>query len=303
MNIALHGVETHVTKDFGRGKIKFIRYADDFVIFGKTLEDIQRANLLVTEFLKLVGLKLSVEKKPGTTGPIGLDFLSYNFANKKCSRHRGVKSTKGVTQNFRLVTKPSRLAVKNHKSALSRILVDFKGAPIGKVTERLSKCIKGWTCYRAVTQSTLTFSKLDEWLWKKLWRWAKRLYGGAKKAKLKCFSVKGWSFGYLEKDKPFILDRQDQTGVRKFIKIKANASIYDGNLVYFAERLSQANPRIKNLRNLFKKQNYLCAKCGLNLLPGEIIELHHSLDLNFKRTGEISSVHGHCHDPIHTTRK
>ena len=312
MNIALHGVETHVIKNFGRGKIKFIRYADDFVIFGKTLEDVQTANLLVIEFLKWAGLKLSVEKtrighsmekKPGTTGQIGLDFLSYHFKNKKCSRHRGVKSTQGVTQNFRLITKPSKLAVKNHKYDLSKILVDFKGAPIGKVIERLSKSIKGWTWYQAVTQSTLTFSKLDEWLWKKLWHWAKKRYRGAKKAKLKCFSVNGWSFGYMEKNKPFILDRHDKTGVRKFIKIKANASIYDGDLVYFAKRLSQTNPRIKNLRNLFKKQNYLCAGCGLNLLPGEIIELHHSLDLNFKRTGKISFVHGHCHDQIHATRK
>ena len=101
----------------------------------------------------------------------------------------------------------------------------------------------------------------------------------------------------MEKNKSFILDRRhDKTKVRKFIKIKANASIYDGDLAYFAKRLSQTNPRIKNLRNLFKKQNYLCTVCSLKLLRGEIIELHHLLDLNFKRTGKISFVHGHCHD-------
>ncbi len=89
--------------------------------------------------------------------------------------------------------------------------------------------------------------------------------------------------------------------MRKFVKIKPGASIYDGNLVYFAERLSYSNPRIKSLKGLFIKQNYLCSHCGSFLLPNEIIELHHVFDDNLNRTGEICFVHGHCHDSIHST--
>jgi RNA-directed DNA polymerase len=37
INIALHGMENYVINLFGRSQIKVIRYADDFVIFGKTL--------------------------------------------------------------------------------------------------------------------------------------------------------------------------------------------------------------------------------------------------------------------------
>jgi RNA-directed DNA polymerase len=312
MNIALHGMETHVTKEFGRNKIKVIRYADDFVVFGKTLKDVQKAEKLVSEFLKPVGLCLSkdktrighsMENKPDTTELIGLDFLSFHFYNVKCSRHRGVKNTKGVTQNFRLITCPSREAVANHKKALSKILVDYKNAPLGSVIERLSSKIKGWTWYHSITQSTRTFSKLDEWLWHKLWKWAKRRYRSAEKAKQKCFSVRGWNFGFVtENCRTFILDRHDQTRVRKFVKIKANSSIYDGDLVYFAKRLSLSNPRIKSLRNLINKQNYLCSQCGLLMLPGDVIELHHLKDEHNENTGEIRFVHGHCHDYIHSTK-
>jgi RNA-directed DNA polymerase len=312
MNIALHGMETHVTKEFGRNKIKVIRYADDFVVFGKTLEDVQKAEKLVSEFLKPVGLCLSTDKtrighsmenKLGTTGFIGLDFLSFHFYNVKCSRHRGVKNTKGVTQNFRLITCPSREAIANHKKALSKILVDYKNAPLGRVIERLSSKIKGWTWYHSVTQSTRTFSKLDEWLWHKLWKWAKRRYRTAERAKQKCFSVRGWNFGFVTEDgQTFILDRHDQTKVRKFVKIKANSSIYGGDLVYFAKRLSFSNPRIKSLRNLINKQNYLCSHCGLLMLPGDVIELHHVKDEHNENTGEIRFVHGHCHDYIHSTK-
>ena len=312
MNIALHGLETHVVTKFGRDKIKLIRYADDFVVFGKTLKDVQKAEKLVIDFLKCAGLNLSAEKtrighsmenKPGTTGSTSIDFLSFTFQNTKCSRHRGVKNIKGVTQPFRLVTKPSRKAVVNHKKSLSRILVRYKNAPLGAVIERLASKIQGWTWYHSVTQSTQTFSKLDAWLWRKLWIWAKKRYRSAKKAKEKCFSVKGWAFGYSEDGQDFILNRHDKTKVRKFVKIKPGASIYDGNLLYFAKRLSYSNPRIKSLRGLFIKQNYLCSHCGSVLLPNETIELHHVLGDNLNRTGKICFVHGHCHDSIHSTDK
>lgn len=154
MNIALHGIETHVMKPFGRNEIKVVRYADDFVIFSKTLENIQSAEKLVVEFLKPVGLRLSkdktrighsISKLPGTSDPVGLDFLFFNFKNIPCSIHRGVKSTQEVKQTFRLVTRPSKEAVVKHKMALSRILVDYKSAPMGRIMERLSSRIRGWT--------------------------------------------------------------------------------------------------------------------------------------------------------------
>jgi len=40
MNVVLHGMETHVLNEFGRDKIKVIRYADDFIVFGKRLSEI-----------------------------------------------------------------------------------------------------------------------------------------------------------------------------------------------------------------------------------------------------------------------
>lgn len=168
MNIALHGMENYVTDEFSRNQIKVVRYADDFVIFGKTLENVLKAKILVSEFLKPVGLNLSEKKTrighsmeilPGTTRPIGLDFLSYNFRNIACSKHRGVKNTQGTPQTFKLVTKPSKDSVARHKAALSRILIEYKGAPIGRVMERLASRIRGWTWYHSISQSTITFSK------------------------------------------------------------------------------------------------------------------------------------------------
>nr|YP_009495543.1 reverse transcriptase [Psammoneis japonica]AWQ64273.1 reverse transcriptase [Psammoneis japonica] len=313
MNIALHGLEEQLVIVFKRNEIKVIRYADDFVIFGKTLEIVHRAKEIVKQFLKPIGLELSekkprighsMEQKPGTEGPPGLDFLGFHFRNISCSVHRGVKSTQGKKQLFKLITHPSKDAVKRHKSNLRFILGKHKKAPLGRVIERLASCIRGWTWYHSVTQCHRTFSKLDAWLWDRLWRWAIRRYRGRRNAKLKCFSVQGWKFGYLEKGKPRTLNRHDQTKVRRHVKIKPGASIYDSSLVlYFAGRIPFAHPRSKSLLSLFKKQQYSCPTCGHWFMPSDIIELHHVIDNNGKRTGQLQFIHAHCHDRVHSPSK
>ncbi len=80
-------------KELGkRNQIKVIRYADDFVIFGKTLKDVQRAKEFTIEFLQPVGLNLSetktcighsMEKKPGTSGPYWFRFFIFPFSKYK----------------------------------------------------------------------------------------------------------------------------------------------------------------------------------------------------------------------------
>jgi RNA-directed DNA polymerase len=125
-------------------------------------------------------------------------------------------------------------------------------------------------------------------------------YKGAKKAKKKCFSVRGWNFGFYLDGKMYRLKRHDETKVRKYIKIKAGASIYSGELLYFSNRLSYHNSRFKRLHRVLKKQGYKCAQCKRVFLPNDIIELHHVLLANKQRSDVIEFVHGHCHDEIHS---
>ncbi len=118
--------------------------------------------------MKPIGLELSeeksrishsMEKLPGTDGSPGLNFLGYHFRNVKCSIHRRVKSTQGKKQTFKLITHPSMDAVKRHKANLKVTLKKFKTAPLGKVTERISSIIRGWTWYHSVTQCLRPFQK------------------------------------------------------------------------------------------------------------------------------------------------
>lgn len=61
-NVALHGMETLLLKNFRRDGVKIIRYADDFLIMGRELDDIKKAKGIVVDFLQTMDLKLSEEK-------------------------------------------------------------------------------------------------------------------------------------------------------------------------------------------------------------------------------------------------
>lgn len=150
-NVALHGMETSLLKNFRRDGVKIIRYADDFLVMGRKLDDIKKAKEIVADFLQTLDLELSEEKtrighsmEPMDDGSkAGVDFLGYHFRNYVTSKHRGVKSTRGVKQTFKQVSMPSKDSVKNHKIAIKDILKKYKNAPRKAVLARLAEQIKG----------------------------------------------------------------------------------------------------------------------------------------------------------------
>jgi len=139
-------------------------------------------------------------------------------------------------------------------------------------------------------------------MYHRLQKWATKRFKTAKNAKKRCFSVKGWQFGFKQKGVTYILKRHDQTKVRKYVKIKAGASIYDGKLEYFFERMSMHNARIARLRKVMVSQKHECTYCKLKFFPHDILELHHVLKQDGTRSKELQFVHGHCHDVLHKTK-
>jgi len=151
-NIALHGMEKELLSRFARDRLKFIRYADDFVVMGRNYDDIIKAKEVIKDFLRPIGLNLSESKtrightmknEPGMSGTVGLDFLGYHFRNYSRSKHRGVKSTRGETQNFIQISKPSLSSMKRHKAEIRSILRAHKSSPLGAVIAALSARIRG----------------------------------------------------------------------------------------------------------------------------------------------------------------
>ena len=97
MNLTLDGLEpllaAHFPPRHGH-KVNFVRYADDFIVIGKSKELlVNEVTPLIIEFLKERGLELSREKTMVTHVTAGFDFLGKHI--QKYSHGK-------------LLTKPSR---------------------------------------------------------------------------------------------------------------------------------------------------------------------------------------------------
>jgi len=76
------------------------RYADDFVVFGKTEEALNgEARRIIREFLKERGLNLNEEKTKTTTLQAGFNFLGFTFRE-----YPDVKRAKATKQGIFLAT-------------------------------------------------------------------------------------------------------------------------------------------------------------------------------------------------------
>nr|WP_244422249.1 reverse transcriptase domain-containing protein [Ktedonobacter racemifer] len=64
MNIALHGMETDLIAAYRwkEGRPKFVRYADDLVVFHPKLEGVEKAKEILSEWLQRIGLELKPSK-------------------------------------------------------------------------------------------------------------------------------------------------------------------------------------------------------------------------------------------------
>ena len=84
----------------------------------------------------------------------------------------------------------------------------------------------------------------------------------------------------------------------KFVMVKGDKSPYDGDITYWSKRNSKLYDN--HTAKALKRQNHTCGECGLHLIPGEKIHLHHidGNHNNWKRSN-LMAVHESCHDYIH----
>src|SRR5271168_3048198 len=145
-------------------KVHLVRYADDFIITGTSKELLRdQVQPLVAHFLSERGLELSHEKTSITQVDDGFDFLGQTL------RRYGTK----------FLLKPSR---KNVRTFLAKIgdVIQHEGGHLsaGQLIERLNPKIRGWALYHRHASSAHTFARVDDVIFHKLWRWARRRHRG-----------------------------------------------------------------------------------------------------------------------------
>jgi len=309
-NIALHGMERAVWLAFTHkeGKPALVRYADDFVVFHPTLAGGEKARQVVEKWLKDMGLELKPEKTriahtlEGESA--GFNFLGFNVRQYRVpeaqSGVRGGNSKSGKDKlGFKTIIKPSKEAIKRHAREMKQVITGHQAAPQGALIARMNPIITGWANYYRTVVSGEAFSRQDQQLYNVLRAWARRRH----KKSLAWVHRKYWQWGdengWTFTDGKHALNKHTKVKIKRHVKVRGNASPYDGNLLYWGQRLKEHPLVNTRTGSLLVSQKGRCASCGLQFMPGDQVETDHIVPRRLggeDKMANLQLLHRHCHD-------
>ena len=309
-NIALHGLENRIKQTRGLREAAVIRYADDFVVLHPQLGKVQKCQTIIEEWLSEYGLELSAEKtriahtldKMDDIKP-GFDFLGFNIRQYPVGKHHSAKNTNGKLLGFKTIIKPSDKSVKRHYQKLSDIIKRLNSASQVKLIKELNPSIRGWCNYFKTVCSKETFTKLQHLTYKRLRRWADRRHPNKSKHWVsdkywKTVEDDKWVFKTTGKYETELL-KHSKVAITRHTKVIGEESPYNGDTLYWGERMSNHPEIKKSLANLLKKQRGKCNWCGLSFQEGEKLEKDHIIPVKAggsNKRENFQLLHNHCHD-------
>lgn len=279
-------------------QINYVRYADDFIVTGKSKELLETEVLpLLNAFMAERGVALSEEKTLITHIDNGFDFLGQNVRK----------------YNGKLLIKPSNKNVKAFLGKVREVLTRHKMAPAWLIVQWLNPKIRGWANYHRHVVSSETFSYVDHRIWQMLWRWARRRHSNKPRhwvAKKYFGRVGGreWVFGGLKPDGVMHhLLLASQVSIKRHVKVKGDANPYDQSQEqYFEkrqlERLKENRLWFGKLRLIWERQKHRCPLCGQPFRDDDDWDLHHIV---YRTRGggdeaeNLMMLHPNCHRQYH----
>lgn len=312
-NIALHGMETAITQAYPSDQQPHVvRYADDFVVLHPTEEGVQKAQARAAAWLADMGLEMKASKTRiahtlyPINGQAGFNFLGFTIRQFPMGKSQTGKDGHGKPLGFKTLIKPSQEKVKEHLRALGRTVHALKAASQEQVIGALNPQIVGWSHYYRTVVAKETFDDCDSTLYHILRSWARRRHPNKNMHWImgKYWAVdnhEGWKFKAAT---GYVLKRHTATPITRHIKVRGKASPYDGNLIYWAQRL-RAHPLMHStVGKLLYAQHGQCAWCGLYFRDGDLLEIDHIRPSSQGGKNEwhnLRVIHRHCHDQRHCT--
>jgi RNA-directed DNA polymerase len=313
-NIALHGLEDVARtaggpKEQRKGGTRVyqsthcIRYADDFVVFHNTWEGIQRCKEAIQEWLQGMGLALkeaktrfahTLEAKEECNGNVGFDFLGFTIRQFPVGKYQSRKL-------YKTIIKPSKSKIAAHYHALAHTIERMHAATLDDVIGALNKQIVGWCNYYKTQVSKQVFATLENLLWHKIYRWAKRKHphksaGWILKKYFK--PVGGHKHSVVGSTHSLI--RHNDTPIERHVPLRKGVSPYDGDWSYWGTRRGKYIGLNTVRGKLLKYQGGRCTHCRLFFTVDDEIDIHH-VDGNHKnnRFSNLRLFHLICHDRTH----
>ncbi len=308
-NMTLDGLEKELQKRFPKPhqaekteKVNFVRFADDFIITGKSKEVLENeVKPLVEQFMKERGLTLSPEKTLITHIENGFDFLGQHLRK----------------YNGTLLIKPSKKNIQSFLEGIRQVIRANKQAKTGNLIAQLNPKIRGWANYHRHVVSKAIFAEVDHAIFQALWQWARRRHPNKprrwiKEKYFKSSEGQNWVFsgeilgrgGNLQ---PIRLVKAASVPIERHVKIRSEANPYDPEWeTYFEKRLDvKMVNTLKGKRtrlSLWKQQGGLCPLCNQKITKLTGWHSHH-IEWRSHGGGEQADnrvlLHPECHKRLH----
>ncbi len=315
------------TQMSGRDKIKslsLIRYADDFVVLHEDLEVIKLCKVKIEEWLS----DLSLELKPSKTRishtlnqvedeKPGFNFLGFNIRQFPVGKYQSGKNRRGLL-GFKTIITPSKESQKRHYHKVSEVIKMSRGIDQVTLIKKLNPIIRGWCNYYSTVVSEKIFSRIWHLVVHKLLKWGLHRHRnkGRRWIQSKYFHTVGgdnWTFSTREDKNPLILRKarrgkqpkrqtlrqHSDTDIIRHVKVKGNASPYDGDWVYWSTRMGNHPEVPKRVSTLLKRQKGKCSHCGSYFKDGDSLEVDHIVPKSKGGKNKYDNwqlLHRHCHD-------
>lgn len=218
-NIVLDGLEETIynkmrNKSNKKGYIhkpRFIRYADDFIVAGDSIETLEEIKAIIKDFLRKRGLELSNEKTVITHINKGFDFIGWNFRKYK----------------DKLIIKPSKKNIQGIKDKIAKVIKENVAIKQSDLIEKLNPIIIGWSNYHQGVCAKETFGKLDNFVYWQLCCWAKKRHNNkTKKWRLYRYwhKIGSRKFAFTQKDS--MLKKFSDTPIVRHYWLNTNKNPY-----------------------------------------------------------------------------
>jgi RNA-directed DNA polymerase len=166
MNVALHGMEQAAGVRYWEGSTLraapgtpvLVRYADDLAVMCASRAQAEQVRARLAEWLEPRGLAFNEAKTRIVHLSQGFDFLGFSIRRYP---------------NGKLLTKPSKEAMRRIRERLSAEATALRGANADALIARLNPIITGWAAYYRIGVSKHAFGALDAHLWRLAWKWAR----------------------------------------------------------------------------------------------------------------------------------
>jgi RNA-directed DNA polymerase len=322
-NVALHGMENFLNdwittqtwpvqkrhQLYRANKIKslgFVRFADDFIITHSNKDILLGAYGALSSWLASTSkLNFNPLKTRVVDSFQGFRFLGFSIINI-CRNNVG-----------RVKIYPSR---KNQASLVNRVgdrCRKFRSISAFDLIKSLRPMILGWANYFRFCECKEVFSNMDRKIFSiiRAWVFRRDKRHGRRVIKEKYFpSHQTYTFDQRKYNNNWVfcgtrkvpsnlpatifLPKMSWVKSVKFVSVKGEASVYDGNFSYWLSRAGKFRPFSPGRQRLFNRQGGVCPLCSSPISADDATQVDHIIPLKqggLTINSNLQLIHTHCH--------